>query len=107
MDIDQIIKIITNPIPLPQKSKSVYKKPKTTIAVALDTSFNFYYQSNLEALQREGANLKFFSPINDEKIPKCDGLYIGGGFPEVLGNSLEKNITIKKVIKKLAEDNLP
>jgi len=107
LDIDQIIKIITNPIPLPQKSKSAYKKPKTTIAVALDTSFNFYYQNNLEALRREGANLKFFSPINDKKIPKCDGLYIGGGFPEVLGNSLEKNITIKKVIKKLAEDNLP
>lgn len=107
LDINQIIKIIKNPTPLPQKSKSMHKKPKTTIAVALDTSFNFYYQSNLEALRREGANLKFFSPINDKKIPKCDGLYIGGGFPEVLGNSLEKNTTMKKVIKKLAEDNLP
>ena len=107
LDIDQIIKIIKNPITLPQKSKPLHKNPKTTIAVALDTSFNFYYQDNLEALQREGATLKFFSPINDKKIPKCDGLYIGGGFPEVLGDSLEKNNIMKKTIKKLAEDNLP
>ena len=104
---DKIIKIIKNPINLPKKSKPVHKKIKTTIAVALDTSFNFYYQDNLEALQREGANLKFFSPIKDKKIPKCDGLYIGGGFPEVLGNLLEKNQTMKKTIKQLAEDNLP
>ena len=107
LDIDQIIKIMKNPIPLPKKSKSIDKKTKTTIAVALDTSFNFYYQDNLESLRREGANLKFFSPVNDKKIPKCDGLYIGGGFPEVLGNLLEKNSIMKKTIKKLAEDNLP
>jgi len=107
LDIDQIIKIIKNPIPLPKKSKSIHKESKTTIAVALDTSFNFYYQDNLEALRREGANLKFFSPINDKKIPECDGFYIGGGFPEILGNSLEKNQIMKNTIKKLAEDNIP
>ena len=107
IDINQIIKIVKNSSDLIKKSKPVFKKTTTTIAVALDTSFNFYYQDNLEALRREGASLKFFSPIKDKKIPKCDGLYIGGGFPEVLGNSLEKNQTMKKSIKKLSEDNLP
>jgi len=107
LDTDQIIQIIKNPIPLPKKSQFIHKKPKTTIAVARDISFNFYYQDNLEALRREGANLEFFSPINDKKIPKCDGLYIGGGFPEILGNSLEKNQVMKKAIKKLAEDSIP
>jgi len=107
LDVDQIIKITKNSIALPNKSKSIHKKIKTTIAVALDTSFNFYYQDNLEALRREGANLKFFSPVKDKNIPKCDGIYIGGGFPEILGKSLEKNTTMKKIIKKLAEDNLP
>ncbi|MEK0340235.1 MAG: cobyrinic/hydrogenobyrinic acid a,c-diamide synthase, partial [Nitrosopumilus sp.] len=107
LDISQIIKILKNPIDLPKKSKPVHKKIKTTIAVALDTSFNFYYQDNLEALRREGAVLKFFSPVKDKKIPKCNGLYIGGGFPEVLGNLLEKNQNMKKTIKKFSEDNLP
>ena len=107
IDVNKIIEILKNPIDLPKIPKSVPKKSKITIAVALDTSFNFYYQDNLEALHREGTTLKFFSPVKDKKIPKCDGLYIGGGFPEVLGNSLEKNQIMKKTIKKLSEDNLP
>ena len=107
IDINQIIKIAKNSSDLTKKSKPILKKTKTTIAVALDTSFNFYYQDNLEALRREGANLKFFSPVKDKKIPKCDGIYIGGGFPEILGDALEKNQIMKKSIKKLSEDNLP
>ncbi|MDH5415612.1 MAG: cobyrinate a,c-diamide synthase [Nitrosopumilus sp.] len=107
LDIKQIIKILKNTMSLEKKSIPIRKKAETTIAVALDTSFNFYYQDNLEALQREGANLKFFSPVKDKKIPTCDGLYIGGGFPEILSGLLEKNQTMKKTIKKLSENHLP
>ena len=107
IDINQIIKITKNTSDFVKKPIHNNKKVKTTIAVALDTSFNFYYQDNLKALQREGALLKFFSPVNDKKIPKCDGLYIGGGFPEVLGSKLTKNQSMKKLVKKFAEDNLP
>ena len=107
LDVDQIIRIMKSSTTLPKVSVPTHKKPKTTIAVALDTSFNFYYQDNLKALQREGAVLKFFSPVKDKKIPKCDGLYIGGGFPEVLAGQLEKNQNMKKIIKRLAEDDMP
>ena len=107
LDIDKIIKIAKDSSNLTKQIKSVSKKPGVTIAVALDTSFNFYYQDNLEALQREGANLKFFSPVKDKKIPTCDGIYIGGGFPEILGSSLSKNQYMKKLIKKSSENNLP
>ena len=107
LDIEKIIQIMKNPISLPNKPKMLMKEPKTTIAVALDNSFNFYYRDNLQALRREGANLKFFSPIHDKKIPNCDGLYIGGGFPEILASLLEKNSVIKKTIKKLSEENIP
>ena len=107
LDIDKIIQIMQKPLPLPNKSKIILKKPITTISIALDGSFNFYYRDNLEALRREGADLKFFSPIHDKKLPKSDGIYIGGGFPEILGNSLEKNFTMKKIIKKSSEENIP
>ena len=107
LDISEILKIIKKSRPLQKNFNKKSKKKSTTIAVALDTSFNFYYQDNLEALRREGAILKFFSPVTDKKIPQCDGIYIGGGFPEILGNELSKNNVMKQKIKKLAEDELP
>ena len=107
LDIDKIIQICKNVSDLPKVQSKKIKKPIATVAVALDSSFNFYYHDNLEALRREGAKLKFFSPVGDKKIPKCDLIYIGGGFPEVLGQSLERNTVMRKMIKKHAEDGIP
>ena len=107
LDFEQIKKIIFKTNSINQITNAVKRKSCTTIAVALDSSFNFYYEDNFKALIREGAKLKFFSPINDKKIPKCDGIYIGGGFPEILANSLSKNNFIKTQIKKFSEDEMP
>ena len=107
LDIDKIIQICKNVSDLPKAQSKKIKKPIATVAVALDSSFNFYYHDNLEALRREGAKLKFFSPVSDKKIPKCDLIYIGGGFPEVLGQSLERNTIMRKMIKKHAEEGIP
>jgi len=104
LDIDKIIQICKNVPQLSKTQPKKFKKPTATVAVALDNSFNFYYHDNLEALRREGARLKFFSPVSDKKIPACDLIYIGGGFPEVLGQSLERNTTMRKTIKKRAEE---
>jgi len=107
LDIDKILQICKNVPQLPKVQQKKFKNPTATVAVALDSSFNFYYHDNLEALRREGAKLKFFSPLSDKKIPKCDLIYIGGGFPEVLGQSLERNTTMRNLIKKHAEEGMP
>ena len=107
LDIDKILQICKNVPQLPKVQQKKFKNPTATVAVALDSSFNFYYHDNLEALRREGAKLKFFSPVSDKKIPKCDLIYIGGGFPEVLGQSLERNTTMRNLIKKHAEEEMP
>ncbi len=107
LDIENIIQICKNVPQLPKVQPKKIKKITTTVAVALDSSFNFYYHDNLEALRREGARLKFFSPVTDKKIPDCDLIYIGGGFPEVLGQSLERNATMRNLIKKRAEEGIP
>ena len=107
LDFEQIKKIIFKTNSINEITNTVNRKSRTTIAVALDSSFNFYYEDNFKALIREGAKLKFFSPIKDKKIPKCDGIYIGGGFPEILASSLSKNDYIKKQLKKFSEDEMP
>jgi len=107
LDIDKIVQICKKVPQLPKARPKKFKKPTSTVAIALDSSFNFYYHDNLEALRREGAKLKFFSPVSDKKIPACDLIYIGGGFPEVLGQSLERNTTMRNLIKKYAEGGMP
>ena len=104
LDINRIVQICKNVPQLPKVKPKKFKNQRATVAVALDNSFNFYYHDNLMALRREGAKLKFFSPVHDKKIPVCDLIYIGGGFPEVLGQSLERNISMKRLIKKRAEE---
>lgn len=77
------------------------------ILVALDKSFNFYYQDNLDILSKK-VQIEFFSPIDDTNIPAdCAGIILGGGFPEVIADKLEKNSKIRTKLKKLAEDKIP
>jgi cobyrinic acid a,c-diamide synthase len=81
---------------------------RARIAVALDSSFNFYYADNLDALRRSGAGLVFFSPVQDAKLPdNIDGIILGGGFPEVLADRLEKNRSMIKSVRKAVQDGMP
>ncbi len=107
IDIEKIIKLAKDVPSLPPAHGTMYKKIQTRIAVAMDESFNFYYQDNLDLLKSLGAEIIFFSPVLDKKIPPCDGIYIGGGFPEVKADLLEKNEGMKKLVKKHAQDGMP
>jgi cobyrinic acid a,c-diamide synthase len=107
IDIEKIAKLAKDVPSLPPVHDTKYKKIQTRIAVAMDESFNFYYQDNLDLLRKLGAEIIFFSPVSDKKIPTCDGIYIGGGFPEVKADLLQKNDTMKNLIKKHAQDGMP
>ncbi|MGB9125759.1 MAG: cobyrinate a,c-diamide synthase, partial [Nitrosotalea sp.] len=107
IEIEKIIKLAKRAPDLPVIPYVQNKKIQTKIAVAMDESFNFYYQDNLDSLRRLGVEIIFFSPVSDKKIPSCDGIYIGGGFPEVKGNLLQRNDIMKKLIKKYAQDGMP
>lgn len=74
------------------------------IGVALDEAFNFYYQDNLETLKMAGAELMYFSPIRDSKIPDgVTALYIGGGYPENYALELSENVSMKESIRGFIE----
>ena len=73
-----------------------------------DASFSFYYPENLEALKNMGADVVPISALVDSQLPgDLDGLYIGGGFPEVFAAELEKNRTLRDEIKRAGENGLP
>ncbi|MBU3203483.1 cobyrinate a,c-diamide synthase [Clostridium algidicarnis] len=79
------------------------KYSNINVSIARDKAFSFYYEENIEILKK-ASNVKFFSPLNDECIPKdTDLLYIGGGYPEIFKEELSKNesmrISINKALK--------
>ena len=75
------------------------------IAVARDPAFCFYYQDNLDKLRLLGGEIQFFSPLTDD-LPKADLLYLGGGYPELHGNTLE-SAPARNQIKKAGEEEMP
>ncbi len=73
---------------------------KVRLAVARDAAFNFYYADNLDLLQDLGAELIEWSPLHDEQLPPdVHGLYFGGGFPEVFGETLAANQPAKQAVQ--------
>jgi cobyrinic acid a,c-diamide synthase len=68
------------------------------IGVARDAAFHFYYEDNLRRLESLGAELIFFSPLRDAHLPVVDGLYFGGGYPELHADVLSSNDFLRKEI---------
>ena len=81
---------------------------KPLIAVAKDRAFCFYYEDNFRLLEKLGAEIVFFSPLKDKKLPEhISGLYLGGGYPEEHLKALSENRTMLREIKGAVLDGLP
>lgn len=106
IDLDRVLEL-ARAEPVRARAPREPAPQKCTVAVALDDSFNFYYPANLEELRRCGARTVFFSPLSDPRVPDCDGLYIGGGFPEVMAQRLSQNGPMLSSVKKTVEGGAP
>ena len=75
--------------------------PQIRIGVARDEAFCFYYEDNLDLLRQLGAEILYFSPLHDRKLPeKLQGLLIGGGYPELYAQALSENTGMLQDIRK-------
>ena len=93
--------------PIPSSVPVRHADPKVTIGVIKDSAFQFYYPDNLEALENLGARIEFISPLKQERLPKVDALYMGGGFPETHAPQLTENRSFRDHLKSLACEGLP
>ncbi|BFM40841.1 cobyrinate a,c-diamide synthase [Synechocystis sp. LKSZ1] len=92
-----------NPLP----DKAIFPQ-RPRIALARDSAFNFYYQDNLDLFQTMGAELIPFSPLQDSHLPSgIQGIYLGGGFPEIFAAALSANISLRQHLKCLIQQGLP
>lgn len=112
LDLAAILKAarrLSGPLPEPTAAqKKIQARAPFRLAVALDAAFHFYYPENLALLESLGAELAFFSPLKDRRLPRgSQGLLVGGGFPESFGPALSKNRALRKAVKAQLAAGLP
>ena len=112
VELDKLAQIAATAPPLPGHGfvnrQTAYNNERSVrIAVARDAAFGFYYPQDFEALEAAGAKLLFFDTLQDSRLPDCDGLFIGGGFPEANMQALTDNRLLRADIFDAIENGLP
>ena len=110
VDLDKLLELSRKtPLDIPHKAKvsPLFCGEKVRIGIARDCAFGFYYADDLDALEAAGAELVPFDTLRDAQLPDVDGLYIGGGFPEMCATELEANTSLRAQIKQAIENGMP
>ncbi|WP_407354692.1 cobyrinate a,c-diamide synthase [Methanolobus sp. WCC5] len=105
IDLDAIVSIARSAPDTEKNPEDKECDADVKIGVAYDSAFCFYYQDMFDAFRRAGAEPVFFSPIKGE-LPEVDGLYFGGGYPELHISELEGSKTTKQ-LKELSAEGIP
>ena len=108
IDIDTVLTIAGSSPDIDAEEKRYESFPAIKIACAMDDAFSFYYKDTFDMFREMGAEIVFFSPLNDEPVPdSADGLYIGGGYPELYAERLSKNRRTAKSIMSSVSKGMP
>ena len=116
LDMDKILSLARLAPQLEEKESLLKEEPAFSyrlkapvrIGVAEDESFCFFYEDYFRILREMGAELVPFSPMHDEKLPEdLDGLLLYGGYPELNGEILEKNIAMRRSIAEAVREGMP
>ena len=107
IDLDRLLALCRRPRPEAAATRPLPAR-LCRIGVARDRAFCFYYQENLDLLAEAGAELVFFSPMSAAHLPAgLDGLYLGGGYPELYARELSTNHSLLTDIRAFAAGNRP
>jgi cobyrinic acid a,c-diamide synthase len=108
VDVERLLAATVSGVPLPAAQPLARSARRDVrIGIARDRAFGFYYSDDLEALERAGAELLFFDTLRDARLPRVDGLIIGGGFPEIFMRELEANAALRGEILDAIEAGMP
>lgn len=111
VDLDRLL-VLAGPLPAAPAPRGATPdrdaaRGRARIGVARDAAFQFYYTENLDLLRAAGAELVPWSPLADAEVPDVDGLYLGGGYPELHAERLADNASLRKSVRRFAEAGRP
>jgi cobyrinic acid a,c-diamide synthase len=109
LDLDRLLELGSRPNAPPYSLTGLKRiQERARIGIARDAAFCFYYHDNLELLRSLGAELIDFSPIADRRLPSdLDGIYLGGGYPELHAEALSANESMRAAIADFVAKSAP
>ena len=109
VDFDRLLAVARQAAPMPacEAAPAAACGTPVRIGIARDAAFGFYYPGDLDALRAAGAELEPFDALHAEHLPKVDGLFIGGGFPETHMDALAANAGLRRELHDAIEGGLP
>ena len=116
LDLDRILTVARQaPPPCEAVREETIDSPEThasgerpVIAVASDEAFHFTYPENLERLEAAGAEIAFFSPLRDGRLPpRTAGVMLSGGFPELYATDLSGNVPLHAALRDAHDGRMP
>jgi cobyrinic acid a,c-diamide synthase len=112
VDIETVLQLARSAPPIPEAVVGLFPMEslpvQAVIGLAHDEAFHFYYQDSLDLLTAWGARLVPLSPLRDSHLPSgIQGLYIGGGFPEVFAKELSANSAFRQSVTQAASAGMP
>ncbi|MFC1830110.1 cobyrinate a,c-diamide synthase, partial [Thermodesulfobacteriota bacterium] len=110
MDVQKLYENLPDlEMPGPESEERKHTEIQTVrIGLPMDNAFCFYYADNLDILASYGAEIVCFSPLSDADLPEnLDGLYLGGGYPELFSEQLSENTGMRQQIKEYSMEGMP
>ncbi len=108
VELDRLLELAASAPPVAWEPVVLPRLEPVRIAVARDRAVCFYYEDSLEALAEMGAELVPFSPLEDAALPAhVQGLYLGGGYPELYARQLSGNVSMRRSVRAALEGGLP
>lgn len=110
VDLEGLLRLAGSAPELPEVSEKGGCPAKKTVRIGLakDEAFCFFYKENLQLLKEMGAELIFFSPLHDRTLPEnLDGIILYGGYPELFGQALSDNRSLKAKLRQKIGDGCP
>jgi cobyrinic acid a,c-diamide synthase len=108
VDVDRLLRALPEtglaptcpPVSAPSAPPVPPPPRRVRLGVARDRAFCFAYAENLRLLDAAGADVFFFSPLADQRLPDgLDGLYLPGGYPELHAEALSANTAMLSDIR--------